>query len=70
MVLDHRLVGGMRLPINPVAQRQHLSIRRHEKNICSRFIDFSQGCGYILIVTRDHHSYENGPILWALYLQD
>ena len=28
MVLDHRLVGCMRLPINSVAQRQHLSIRR------------------------------------------
>ena len=35
MVLDHRLVGCMHLPINSVTQRQHLSIRRHEKNIYS-----------------------------------
>ena len=70
MVLDHRLVGCMHLPINSVVQRQRLSIRRHEKNICSQFIDFSQGRGYILIVTRNWHSCENGPILWALYLQN
>ena len=63
MVLDHYLVGCMRLPINSVAQRQHLSIRRHEKNICSIL---AKG----VAVTRDHHLCENGPILWALYLQN
>ena len=66
MVLDHRLVGCMHLPINSVAQRQYLSIRRHEKNIYSIL---AKGVATSLF-TRDRHSCENGPILWALYLQN